>query len=379
MSQPAVIFGGISPEHDISILTGLLAARALSEAGTPPLCLYWAKDGTWHAVDGGLEGEDFARGVPKGSRPLRLVAAPGGGFVAEGGSLRKAQPLDISVALNCCHGTPGEDGTLQGALDLAGVAHAGPTVAGAALGMDKLAFGALVSAVGLPSLSRVLASDAEGWAVPFPGPYIVKPRFGGSSIGIEVAADSAAVAGLLHNSRHLLAGAVIEPYLEGAQEIQIAMRAFPRTEVSRLLRPERGSGAIYSYEQKYVPGEGMHAARGEIDPQLPDGIAARIRSAAIAIAARPAFGEWPASTSCSTGIGCSSTRSTRSRAHWPSISGSTCPSPIYCRPCSTRRCAGRRPRTGHGTAPTAPRCVRPARSPASSVEHGPRRRQRHWF
>jgi D-alanine-D-alanine ligase len=283
VSQPAVIFGGTSPEHDISILTGLLAARALAEAGQAPLCLYWAKDGTWHAVDGGVEGEAFADGVPKGSRPLRLVAGAGGGFVAEGGSLRKEKALDISAALNCCHGTPGEDGTLQGALDVAGVAHAGPSVAGAALGMDKLAFGAVVAAIGLPSLPRVLASDAEGWTVPFPGPYIVKPRFGGSSIGIEVAADTAAVAGLLRHSVHLRAGAVVEPYREKADEIQIAVRAHPAVALSHLLRPERSGGAIYSYQQKYVPGEGMHAARGEIDPELPAGIADRLRAAATAL------------------------------------------------------------------------------------------------
>jgi D-alanine-D-alanine ligase len=288
VSQPAVIFGGTSPEHDISILTGLLAARALTEAGQAPHCLYWSKEGTWHLVDGGLEGAAFADGVPKGSRPVRLVAAPGGGFVGEGGSLRKERPLEISAALNCCHGTPGEDGTLQGALDLAGIPQAGPDVAGAALGMDKLAFGALVSAIGLPSLDRVLVDDVEGWAVPFSGPYIVKPRFGGSSIGIEVAADSAAVRGLLLNSIHLRQrGAVVEPYLKDSEEIQIAVRAYPDVSVSRLLRPERSGGAIYSYQQKYVPGEGMHAARGEIDPSLPDGVADRIRSAArqVAVAA----------------------------------------------------------------------------------------------
>ena len=283
MSQPAVIFGGPSPEHDISVLTGLLVERALTASGHSPHSVYWGQHGDWFAVPSGLEGEDFAAGPPKGCRALRLLSGQGGGFIGEGGALRRERPLEITAAINCCHGSPGEDGTLQGALDLAGIPHAGPSVAGAALGMDKLAFGAVVAACGLPSLPRALVPADAGWVPPFDGPYIVKPRFGGSSIGIEVAADAAAVAGLMRNSLHLRGGAVVEPYREATDEVQVAVRAYPEVMTSRLLKPQRAGGAIYSYQQKYVPGEGMHAARGEIDPQLGDGVAERLRSAATAL------------------------------------------------------------------------------------------------
>jgi D-alanine-D-alanine ligase len=286
MSRPAVIFGGPSPEHDISILTGLLSARALTAAGSEVHCLYWSKTAEWYAVDADLEGEAFVEGVPRRARPLRLLAEPGGGFVGDGGLLRKERPLAISAAVNCCHGAPGEDGTLQGALDLAGIPYAGPSVAGAALGMDKLAFGAVVVAAGLPSLPRVLGRDSPLWAPPFAGPYIVKPRFGGSSIGIAVAADAGAVDGLLRNSVHLGAGAVIEPYRAQAEEVQIAVRAWPEVRLSNLLRPKRRAGGaeFYTYGEKYVPGEGMHAAEGEIDPELADGVAASLREAAVVLA-----------------------------------------------------------------------------------------------
>jgi D-alanine-D-alanine ligase len=282
VSQPAVIFGGPSPEHDISILTGLLVARALGH----PYCLYWSKSGDWSEVEPDLEGIDFVDGVPKKSRPLRLVAGPNGGFLGEGGALRKERSLEISAAVLCCHGAPGEDGTLQAALDLAGIPYAGPTVAGAALGMDKLAFGGVVVAAGLPSLPRVLASHATGWSPPFPAPFIVKPRFGGSSIGIEVAADVAAVHGLLRNSVHLRAGAVVEPFRPDSTEVQIAVVAHPELRLSNLLAPKQSTGAssFYSYRDKYVPGEGMHAAQGEIDPTLPDGMAEGLRHAARTIA-----------------------------------------------------------------------------------------------
>jgi len=288
VSQPAVIFGGPSPEHDISILTGLLASRALGSVH----CLYWAKTGDWFEVEPGLEGRDFVDGVPKRSRPLRLVAGPGGGFFETGGPLRKDRSVDISAAVVCCHGAPGEDGTLQAALDLAGVPYTGPTVASAALGMDKLAFGAVIVACDLPSLPRALASEAPSWTPPFPGPYIVKPRFGGSSIGIEVATDAPAIRALMRNSVHLRAGAVVEPFRPDAVEVQLAVRSHPALSLSNLLAPKRSArttagpagAGFYSYAEKYVPGEGMHAAQGEIDPSLPDGVADALRHAAGVVA-----------------------------------------------------------------------------------------------
>src|SRR2546421_32725 len=185
--QPAVLFGGPSPEHDVSVLTGLQAVRALADEGRAVTCIYWDKAGGFHQVDA-TEARAYVDGAPRGARSLRLVAAADGGFVAEGrGGLLggKGGELELSAVLTCCHGGPGEDGSIQGAFALAGVAYTGPPTAGAALGMDKLAFGAAVTTAGLPSLPRALVAGDP----PFDGPYIVKPRFGGSSIGIHVMGD----------------------------------------------------------------------------------------------------------------------------------------------------------------------------------------------
>jgi len=281
--RTAVVFGGASPEHDISVLTGLQAARALVAAGRAPMCLYWSKAGEWFEVEAGLEGQDFADGVPRKARPLRLVTGPGGGFVGEGGALRKERPLDIDAALICCHGAPGEDGTLQAALDLAGVAYTGPDMSAAALGMDKLALGAVATTGGLPVLPREAAVDADGWAPSFAGPYIVKPRFGGSSIGIATATDGPTIVALLRTSVHLRAGAVVEPYLANSADLEIAVRTYPQLELSSISKPAR-SGDIYSYQQKYVGGEGMVSAPHEMDPDLPGATTKLVRESAMAIA-----------------------------------------------------------------------------------------------
>jgi D-alanine-D-alanine ligase len=280
-----VIFGGPSPEHDVSILTGLQAARALSgdvEA------VYWDKLGSFWGVDPSSEGADFLDGAPKGARPLRLVAGGAGGFVAaKGGVLGKDKPLSVSAFVNCCHGGPGEDGTLQGSLDLAGVAYTGPTVAGAALGMDKLAFGAAVMAAGLPSLPRVVLSLDSG-PPPFGGPYIVKPRFGGSSIGIEVAGDWSTAQALLRTSVHYRSGgAVVEPYRASSFDLEVGLRAYPSLEMSAIARPLRSSGSaeILGYRDKYLGGDGMVSAPRQLPAQIPPAMEKAVIEAARIVSA----------------------------------------------------------------------------------------------
>jgi D-alanine-D-alanine ligase len=285
VSDIAVIFGGPSPEHDVSILTGLQAAHELQRAGHGVQALFWSKTGEWFGVDAALEATAFIDGVPKGAQALRLVLGAGGGFEASGSRFSKQKPTEFDVAVVCCHGGPGEDGTLQAALDGAGIAYTGPGVAAAALGMDKLAFGGVMVAAGLPTLPRV-ALTATTDEVGFAGPYIVKPRFGGSSIGIEVVVDVATAKDLL-GSVHLRGGAVLEPFRPDLYDVQVALRCWPDTEVSAIERPLRSPGPggsagkeILGYIDKYVGGEGMASAPRELPADLATGLADDLRGAA---------------------------------------------------------------------------------------------------
>ena len=283
MPDIAVIFGGPSPEHDVSVLTGLQAAHELQRAGHTVQALYWSKTAEWFAVDATLEATAFLDGVPRGAQAMRLVLGAGGGFEGTGGRFSKQKAAEFEAAVVCCHGGPGEDGTLQAALDAAGVTYTGPGVAGAALGMDKLAFGGLMVAAGLPTLPRV-ALSAGTEEVGFEGPYIVKPRFGGSSIGIEVVEDLATAKALLHSSVHLRAGAVLEPFRPDLYDVQVAVRAWPEIQVSAIERPLRsaggGTGEILGYVDKYVGGEGMASAPRELPADLPPPVADATRQAA---------------------------------------------------------------------------------------------------
>jgi D-alanine-D-alanine ligase len=269
----AVTFGGPSPEHDISILTGLQCERLLRRAGLEVHPLYVDRSGGWHLTPANCEARDFLSGPPSASVDLTLRASSGPGWYRKKGL--RTEAIDVDVVLNCFHGAFGEGGGAQALFALMGVPATGGTIGGAALGLDKYAFGGVMHHAGIPSLQReLLLPDTEP---SFPPPYIVKPRFGGSSIGIHVVEDLAAARALLATSPHLRQGAVVEPFEAGAADLNIAYRTHPAFSTSLLERPLRASaetGAIYSYEDKYLGGTGLESAPRElpanVSPEVAD-------------------------------------------------------------------------------------------------------------
>jgi D-alanine-D-alanine ligase len=241
----------------------------LARAEPDVVGIYWTKSGSFFSVPSDVEAEAFLDGVPRGSSEISLRLGDAGGFYSGASRIGRERRLDVDALILATHGGPGEDGSLQGALDLAGLSYSGPTLAGAALGMDKWAFSSLIAQAGLPTLARELFST-ETSSLAFEGPYILKPRFGGSSIGIDVVADFATAHALLSTNTHFANGCVIEPYRADLFDIQIAMRSFPTLELSAIERPLRRSSnaEILNYRDKYVGGEGMVAAPRELPAVL---------------------------------------------------------------------------------------------------------------
>ena len=263
----AVVFGGNSPEHDISILTGLQCERVLQRAGADVAAVYWDRGGEWHLVPPGTEARDYLDGAPAAATRLELRLGSEPGWYRRKGM--RSAAVEVGAVLNCFHGGFGEAGGPSWLFELMGLPATGGSPGAAALGMDKLAFGAVMAQAGVPTLPRVPLQRSV--PPPFPGPYLVKPRFGGSSIGIESAADHDTAVALLDSSRHLRLGAVVEPYRSDVVDLNIAYRTSPRFETSLLEKPLRAadSSAIYSYEQKYLQGEGLASAPRELPAQVP--------------------------------------------------------------------------------------------------------------
>ncbi len=283
----AVVFGGPSPEHEISILTGLQAERVLVAAGHRVVPIYWSPTGEWFRVPDATEAKDYLEGAPRESLPLevRLSGEPGLYRRKRLGS----EKLEIEAALLCLHGGAGEGGGGAALFSTLGIPATGSTIFAGAVGMDKLAFGGLMHAARIPSLPREAVSTLSEPS--FGGPYIVKPRFGGSSIGIEIADDLDAARALAGASVHLRTGAVLEPYRPQLVDLNISFRTHPQLEISDLEKPLRGAGdsALYSYAEKYLAGgagaeAGLSSAPREFPAQVPDAVHAAARSLAERVA-----------------------------------------------------------------------------------------------
>lgn len=270
MSRTAVVFGGPSAEHEISVLTGLQCEHALRAAGHDVTAIYWSVTGDWYEVPAGSEARDFAQGAPKDATLLALTVGGSKAGWAKPGRLRSS-PLGVTRILNCCHGGPGEIGGLQWIASINNVACTGSEPIPATLGMDKLAFGAVMTANDIPSLPRIAV--VEGATPSFEGPYIMKPRAGGSSIGITVVEDFDSALDLAKAGVHYRGGAIIEPLRKDLFDLNVAYRTHPTFEVSLIEKPVRGDDSdFYGFAEKYLQGEGLSGSARELPADIPDSL-----------------------------------------------------------------------------------------------------------
>jgi D-alanine-D-alanine ligase len=243
----AVLSGGRSSEHDVSLRSGEAVAAGLAEAGHEVLPLTIERDGAWrHGVD-----------------PVALV--PGGGL------------LDADAVFPALHGPFGEDGSVQGLLECLDVPYVGSDVLASALCMDKLTLKRLFAAHGLPQVDFVAVGE-EGWeqrCAEMGLPLWVKPSRLGSSVGISrvVSLDglSAAVElALRHDPRVIVEasarGREVECSLLGNDEVE----ASPAGEIV-------AHGDWYDFETKYSEG-GMELI---VPAPLAPETAARLRELAV--------------------------------------------------------------------------------------------------
>jgi D-alanine-D-alanine ligase len=167
----AVVAGGRSSEHAISLASASSVAAALDPARYATTAIEIARDGRWQL--GGATPELATDQHAVGSLPVVADSAPA---TALG---------EIDVVLPILHGPFGEDGTVQGLLELAGIAYVGAGVAASALCMDKDLFKAVLRDRGIPVAQNVTLRDGDPARHDFPYPVFVKPARLGSSVGIS--------------------------------------------------------------------------------------------------------------------------------------------------------------------------------------------------
>ena len=229
-----VIFGGRSVEHDVSIVTAHQVMAVLQER-YEVVPVYVTREGRWLSAPGlnDLEVYKTKRWDEVGEAVTLLLGPGGGGLQAEGGRLRGPKRIPLDVVIPSIHGTFGEDGTVQGLLELADVPYAGSDVVASALGMDKVAMKAVFKQAGLPTVPDILVEttrlDSDPDAVldeieaRIGYPAFVKPTRLGSSVGIGKARDRQELIQALDVARRYDRRMLVERSMERCIEVNCSV------------------------------------------------------------------------------------------------------------------------------------------------------------
>ncbi len=251
-----VIFGGRSAEHDVSRVTAVAVAKALDPERYEVVPVAITTNGEWHAADeaGALLAAGAAAlpaAFPVGGTELESLGA----VVASAGR----RGLDVDVALPLLHGPYGEDGTVQGLLELADIPYVGSGVLGSAVGMHKGAMKQMFAAAGLPQGQYLEHRDGHDLASfrarvrrELGLPCFVKPANMGSSVGVSKAHDETELDAALALALSYDEDIIVEEMISG-REIEVAVLGSLHPEAS--LPGEVVPGAeFYSYADKYEDG-----------------------------------------------------------------------------------------------------------------------------
>jgi D-alanine-D-alanine ligase len=296
----AVVFGGRSAEHAVSCASAGLVLGAIDKDKYDIVPIGIARDGRWVLTSG-----DPARlALTSGELPsVEAVATPGvsvtpqagpggGALVFSGPASVPADLGEVDVVLPLLHGTFGEDGTIQGLLEMAGVRYAGAGVLASAAGMDKEYMKLLFAARGLPIGQRVVVRDRDWRASAerkrvldeigeLSWPVFVKPARGGSSIGTSRVSCPDDLEAAIEEARRYDRKVLVEAAIEGA-EIECAVLEGVDggpTEASVPGQIITGPQSTwYDFEAKYL----RPASRMEIPAPMPAEAAERVRALACA-------------------------------------------------------------------------------------------------
>ena len=277
-----VLFGGRSGEHEVSLLSAASVVEALDKSKYEVVPIGITKEGRWLTAD---HAERLLRG--KEEKHLRAgdpEATPGAAVLASGESVmvppvpgtelqafdaphRRAsdRAIDVDIIFPVLHGTFGEDGTIQGLLELADIPYVGAGVLGSAAGMDKAVMKELFRAAGLPIVKHVTVLRTQWESEPkkvrkaiesaLKYPLFVKPANLGSSVGISKVHDRSELDGAMHEAAKFDRKLVVEQAVGSkkgrAREIECSVLGNdkPEASVAGEIVP---ATEFYDYNAKYV-------------------------------------------------------------------------------------------------------------------------------
>jgi D-alanine-D-alanine ligase len=285
-----VLFGGRSAEHEVSVISARSVIGALDPERYDVVSIGVTKDGRWQLMPAG---PPVIRGAGSASLPgveigageqVALDQAPGTqALVAPDGSR-----TEVDVVFPVMHGPYGEDGSIQGFLEMAGVPYVGAGVLASALGMDKAMQKALFAAAGIPVVDHEVVHEPE-WeedrervqarAEHLGYPLFVKPAALGSSVGIARVPDGERLGAALEDAFRYGRKAVLERAVEGARELEVAVLGNDDPVASTAGEIVPRGHEFYDYDAKYLD---EHGAELLVPADVPAETLAELQRLAVA-------------------------------------------------------------------------------------------------
>ena len=282
-----VLFGGVSPEHDVSLRSAEAVLNNLDKEKYEILPLGITKTGVWMLYGG----TDYSL-LPGGAwenhpdnRPAAIAPAFGASLLVASGDTMSTRKIDVVFPV--LHGENGEDGAMQGLLKLAGIPYVGPHVAASAVSMDKTLTKLVADKAGVPQAAWQLVrrSDLDSHMEQtldtlercFAYPMFVKPSGTAPSVGVSKAADRTALAQALIDAAKFDEKVLVEEYIRGREvEVAVMGNANPVASVCG----EIDSGAdFYDYDAKYI----TDTSTSYIPARIDEMVAEQVREAAVKI------------------------------------------------------------------------------------------------
>ncbi|MEE8389221.1 MAG: D-alanine--D-alanine ligase family protein, partial [Anaerolineae bacterium] len=288
-----VIFGGRSGEHEVSLASAQSVMNAIDKEKYAVVPIGITKEGHWIASGDPMKA--LVAGDADASQPAALLGDPSRrGLMRLHDTERAVEATrltELDVIFPVLHGTYGEDGTVQGLLELAGLPYVGAGVTGSVLGLDKSVFKDVMRAHNLPIVKDVVLKRKEWDADPdgvmdrieaeFDYPVFSKPANLGSSVGISKCHDRAGLAAGLAEAARYDRKLIVEEAVPAAREIEVSVLGNddPIASVPGEVVPSR---EFYSYESKYLD-DGDQASKLLIPAPISPEMTEKVRELAVLV------------------------------------------------------------------------------------------------
>lgn len=304
----AVFFGGRSPEHDVSIVTGLQVLEAIDTRAFDAFPVYISPRGEWFVGDALRSKTNYMLSDATRAKltqvTLDVTAHGEGGRLVplKSGLFGGGKAITFDIALPAFHGLIGEDGGFQGLMDAASIPYTGMRTKASAVFMDKVTTKYALATTGVPQLPFACITrpqqglmmdkaELDSMLKTVGYPCCIKPAHLGSSIGVGKANNVDEARAILANLFQYDTKALAEPFVQNLTEYNVSVRAKAGKVLTSAIERPKTSAELLDFKEKYISGggskggkktagqssEGMLSLTRDINPDLPGDTEAKIR------------------------------------------------------------------------------------------------------